>query len=75
MVATVRLDEKLEAILENISKTLHKRRSDVIRDAISFYAKNIEEDKRSRIFKSVAKTKDIDKKEFNDFEGTIDDGL
>jgi len=38
MVATVRLDEKLEAILTNISKTLHKRKSDVIRDAISFYA-------------------------------------
>ncbi len=75
MTATVRLDEKLEAILTRVSKTLHKRKSDVIREAISFYAQNIEADKRSRILKAVEKTKDIDKKEFKDFEGTIDDGL
>lgn len=75
MVATVRLDDNLEATLNRVSKMLHKKKSDVIREAISFYAQNIEQNKKSRILNAVEKTKDIDKKEFNDFEGTIDDGI
>ena len=75
MVATVRLDDNLEDTLNRVSKILHKKKSDVIREAISFYAKDIEQNKRSRILKAVEKTKDIDKKEFKGFEGTIDDGI
>lgn len=75
MVATVRLDDNLENTLNRVSKILHKKKSDVIRDAIAFYAQNIEENKKSRILSAVEKTKNIDKKEFKDFEDTFNDGL
>ena len=75
MVATVRLDDNLENTLNRVSKILHKKKSDVIRAAITFYAQNIEENKKSRILSAVEKTKNIDKKEFKDFEDISDDGL
>ena len=75
MVATVRLDDNLENTLNRVSKILHKKKSDEIRDAITFYAQNIEENKKSRILSAVEKTKNIDKKEFKDFEDISDDGL
>jgi predicted transcriptional regulator len=75
MVATVRLDDNLENTLNRVSKILHKKKSDVIRDAIAFYAQNVEENKKSRILSAVEKTKNIDKKEFKDFEDISDDGL
>ena len=75
MVATVRLDDNLENTLNRVSKILHKKKSDVIRDAITFNAQNIEENKKSRILSAVEKTKNIDKKEFKDFEDISDDGL
>ena len=75
MVATVRLDDNLVNTLNSVSKILHKKKSDVIRDAITFYAQNIEENKKSRILSAVEKTKNIDKKEFKDFEDISDDGL
>ena len=75
MVATVRLDDNLENTLNRVSKILHKKKSDVIRDTITFYAQNIEENKKSRILSAVEKTKNIDKKEFRDFEDISDDGL
>ena len=75
MVATVRLDDNLENTLNRVSKILHKKKSDVIRDAITFYAQNIEENKKSRILSAVEKTKNLDKKEFRDFEDISDDGI
>ena len=75
MVATARLDDNLENTLNRVSKILHKKKSDVIRDAITFYAQNIEENKKSRILNAVEKTKNLDKKEFKDFEDISDDGL
>lgn len=75
MVATVRLDDALESTLKKLSTTLHKKKSDVIREAIEFYAQNIEKNNKSRILSAVEKTKDIDKKEFQDFNGVADDGI
>jgi predicted transcriptional regulator len=75
MIATVRLDDNLETTLDRVSKILHKKKSDVIREAISFYAHSIEQNKKSRMLNAIEKTKDIDKIEFNDFEGTTDDGI
>jgi len=75
MIATVRLDDKLEGTLLRLSDTLHKKKSEVIRDAISFYAENFEITQKSRILKAVEKTKDIDKIEFQDFGDVQDDGL
>ena len=75
MVATVRLDEKLEKTLFDLTQKLHKKKSDIIRESIDFYAKNIEKNHKSRIQKAVEKTKEIDKKEFLDFEDMVDDGI
>ena len=75
MTATVRLDDRLEETLNTLAKNLHKKKSDVIRDAIDFYATNIEKDKKTRILKAIQKTKNADKQLNNDFEGTISDAL
>ena len=75
MTATVRLDENLENSLNRVSKLLYKKRSDVIRDAISFYIQNVEENKKNRLLNAIEKIKDIDKKEFKSFQGTINDGI
>lgn len=75
MTATVRLDEKLEHRLNNIARMLHKKKSEVIREAIEQYANSVEKAKKSRLQMAIEKTKDIDKKEFSDFEGTTDDGI
>lgn len=75
MTATVRLDKSLEDKLDFISQTLHKKKSDIIRDAISYYADSIQNNKKSRMLKAVAKTKDADKAENGIFDGTLDDGL
>jgi predicted DNA-binding protein len=75
MIATVRLSAEIENTLLELSNVLHKRKSDVIREAIEFYAKSIKKDKKTRILDAIAKTKDIDKKEFKDFDGVISDGI
>ena len=75
MTATIRLDSSLESTLNKLTKVLHKKKSDVIRDAISFYAQNVETKQKSRILKAVEKTKDKDKNEFKDFDGTLNDGI
>jgi predicted DNA-binding protein len=75
MIATVRLDNELENTLLNLTNVLQKRKSDIIRDAINFYAKNIKKDKKSRILNAISKTKEIDKQEFDDFEYIVNDGL
>jgi len=75
MTATVRLDDVLEDKLTRLSTVLQKKKSDIIRDAINFYAQNIEKDKKLRIKKAIEKTKNVDKNEFNDFQETLDDGI
>jgi len=54
---------------------LHKKKSEIIREAIEQYANSIEKAKKSKLQMAIEKTKDIDKKEFSDFEDTTDDGV
>ena len=75
MTATVRLDEKLEETLENLSNRLHKKKSDVIREAIAFYANNINKNKKDKLLLAVKKTKDADKGIYDEMEGTLNDGI
>ena len=75
MIATVRLDEKLENTLNRVSKILDKKKSEVIREAIIFYSQKVEQNKKNRLLNAIEKTKDIDKKYFEDFEGTTNDGF
>ena len=75
MTATVRLNDELSEKLETLSQVLHKRKSDIIREAISLYAESVEKNKRSRIQRAVAKVKEADNRLYRDFEESIDDGL
>ncbi len=75
MTATVRLDKKLESTLVELSETLHKRKSDIIREAISLYAEAIKKDKKSKLAKAVQKTKKVDMKLYKNYEGTLRDAL
>ena len=75
MIATVRLDENLENTLNRVSKILDKKKSDIIREAIIFYSQKVEQNKKNRLLNAIEKTKDIDKKYFEDFEGTTNDGF
>lgn len=75
MTATVRLDNNLEEKLNNLAKSLHIKKSDVIRDAIEFYAANVEKNKKSRMLNAISKTKDVDKELISDFEEVIGDAI
>ena len=75
MTATIRLDNALENTLNKLTDILHKKKSDIIREAISFYAQNVEKQRKLRILCAVNKTKDIDHKEFQDFEGVLNDAI
>jgi len=75
MIATVRLSDEIENTLLELSNVLQKRKSDVIRDAIEFYARSVQKNKKARILNAINKTKEIDKKEFSDFDEVIYDGM
>ena len=75
MTATVRLDDALTDKLNKLSHTLHKKKSDVIRDAIVYYAKNVEASKKSKILSAVEKVKEADRMEYELFEGALNDGI
>ena len=75
MTATVRLDKPLEQKLDMLVKTLHKKKSDVIREAIEIYAKSVHKDRQTRILNAVNKTAIADKIESELLRGTLDDGL
>ena len=75
MIATVRLDSELEEILNSVAKKFHKKKSDVIREAISFYAKNLEMTQKSRLQNAMEKTMKSDFNEYKELEETLDDSL
>jgi len=75
MTATVRFEKEREKELEYICKLLNKAKSEVIRDAVSFYAKHIVEDKKNRILTAVKKVNLKDSKELKELEDTLDDAL
>ncbi len=75
MVATVRLDATLEKRLESLANTLHKKKSDIIREAITFYANTIDHTKKSRLIDAVQKTKNADLSIYKEMEGTLNDGI
>ena len=61
--------------MDTIKKILDKKKSEVIREAIIFYSQKVEQNKKNRLLNAIEKTKDIDKKYFEDFEGTTNDGF
>ena len=75
MVATVRLDTELEDILNSITKRFHKKKSDIIREAIKHYAKHIEKNQKSRLQNAISKTMKSDFNEYRELEDSLDDSL
>ena len=75
MIATVRLNDDFTKKLENLSSVLQKKKSDVIRDAISFYSKNIENSQKNKIKNAINKTKEADKRLNNELESTLNDNI
>jgi predicted DNA-binding protein len=75
MVATVRLNNELEELLSSISKRFHKKKSDVIREAIRFYADELEKKQKSRMQKAMAKTMKEDFREYKKMEEGLSDGI
>ena len=75
MIATVRLDSELEEVLNSIAKKFHKKKSDVIREAIAHYAKSLEKSQKTRIQKAMAKTMQSDFSEYKELEGSLDDSF
>ena len=55
MVATVRLNDELENLLNRLTKKFHKKKSDIIREALLHYGKNLESEHKSRMQKAMAK--------------------
>lgn len=75
MTATVRLDKHLERTLNTLTVSLHKKKSDIIRDAIRLYATTIENGSKKRMLDAIDKTKKADKSLYETLEGTLDDGI
>ena len=75
MVATVRLNSELEELLNSISTKFHKKKSDVIREAISYYANALETKHKTRMQEAMSKTMKSDFKEYKNMDESLDDGL
>ncbi len=75
MVATVRLNDELEELLNSISKRFHKKKSDVIREAIRFYAQDLQKNRKTRMQKAMSKTMKEDYKVYKELEDGLSDGL
>jgi len=75
MVATVRLDSELEAILNSLAREFQKKKSEIIREAISFYAKALESRRKDRLQRAIEKTTDSDYYEYKFMEETLNDGF
>ncbi|MDF1883975.1 CopG family transcriptional regulator [Sulfurimonas sp. SAG-AH-194-C21] len=75
MLATVRLNSEMEEILNSLTQRFHKKKSDVIREALRFYADELNKNQKTRMQKAMAKTAKSDFKEYKILEETVDDGL
>ena len=75
MTATVRLDEEHEKKLKEAAALLHKKKSEILREALDFYVDHILSQKRRRILEAVEKVNAADKRENEDWEATLRDGL
>jgi predicted DNA-binding protein len=75
MLATVRLNSEMEEILNSLTQRFHKKKSDVIREAIRFYADELNKNQKTRMQKAMAKTAKSDFKEYKTLQDTMNDGL
>ncbi len=76
VTVTVRLDEAHdEKKLKGVVALLQKKKSEILREALDFYVDHILSQKRRRILAALEKVNAADKKENEDWEATLHDGL
>jgi len=75
MVATVRLDKERERMLEEMAKKLHRKKSEILREALDYYARHVLNERQKRMEAAVSKVCEADKKESRALNGTLSDGL
>ena len=75
MMLSVELDSQLERLLNSIANEYHKKKSDIIKEAIIFYSESIKDKKKERFENAIKKVAHREKVEMEEFEGTYNDGL
>ena len=75
MLATVRLNSEMEDILTSLTQRFHKKKSDVIREAIRFYADELNKNQKTRMQNAMQKTAKSDFAEYKILEESLNDGL
>ena len=75
MVTTVRLDKERERLLEEMAKKLHRKKSEVLREALDYYAQHVLNERKRRMEEAVSKVCKADAEEAGAWEGTVGDGL
>lgn len=75
MQLTIDVDKHFIENLKTLSNKLHKKKSDIIREAITLYAKSIEKNKKNRLLHAVEKTKNADREVYDEMESTLNDGI
>ena len=73
MATTVRLDKQQEEKLAKVANVLHKKKSEVLRDALDYYAEYVISQKKVHFKKIVDKVKEADFEAYKTYEGMIDD--
>ena len=75
MVTTVRFDSDRAEKLEKMTALLHKKKSEIIREALDYYASYVLQNRKHRIVEAAKKVSKADAKELENWEITIHDGL
>ncbi len=75
MAAIVQLDEPHEELLNKVAKTLQKKKSEVVKEALDYYAQHVLDTKSRRLRQAALRVKDAEKEEAILWEGTFGDGL
>jgi len=65
----------MEEILTSITERFHKKKSDVIREAIRFYADELNKNQKTRMQNAMQKTAKSDFVEYKILEESLNDGL
>ena len=73
MATIVRLNKFQEEKLAEIADVLHKKKSEVLQDALDYYAEYIISQKKVHFKKIVDKVKEADFEVYKTYEGMIDD--
>lgn len=75
MITTVRFDEERAKMLDRMTTLLHKKKSEIIREALDYYAAHVLHSRERRIAEAVKKVSKADAEEMKTWDVTVDDGL